>query len=587
MSPADKPNAKFEALLELLRQTRGFDFAGYKRPSLMRRINKRMEIVNLKTYEEYADYLELHPDEFNYLFNHILINITSFFRDPPAWTFLSREVIPRTLEAAADESIRVWSAGCASGEEPYSLAMVLAEALEPEEFRQRIKIYATDVDEEALAVARQATYTAKILEAVPEDLRKKYFEPFNNRFVFRPDVRRAVNFGRHDLLQDAPISRLDLLVCRNTLMYFNAEAQTGILSRFHFALKPKGFLFLGKAELLLSHARLFVPLDMKQRVFAKVENTSHRDRILTAPRVNHEMNHQMTRQVRLRELALDSSPLARIVINDNGHLMFATQKARALFGLTGVDIGRPLQELEIYYRPAELRPLIERCYAERRKVTVNDIERRALNNVEKQYFEIEVSPLYDDAGAQLGATISYADVTRYAILQEDLQYANQELETASKELQSTNEELETMNEELQSTNEELHTVNEEMRQRTAELNNANSFLTSILSSMSAGLVVLDNDFVILAWNTKSEDLWGLRAEEVQGKSFINLDIGLPLQEIRNHVRACLTRNSDHEQMVVEAINRRGRKVQCRITIGLFIEQETKNTGAILLMEEVD
>ncbi len=164
----------------------------------------------------------------------------------------------------------MWSAGCASGEETYSLAILLAEALGAETFRQRVKIYATDVDEDALNQARQAAYTDKDLRTVAADLRERYFEANGDRYVFRPDLRRSIIFGRHDLFQDAPISRLDLLVCRNTLMYFNAEAQHRILARFHFALNEDAYLFLGKAEMLLTHANLFSPVDLRHRIFLKV-----------------------------------------------------------------------------------------------------------------------------------------------------------------------------------------------------------------------------------------------------------------------------------------------------------------------------
>src|SRR5262249_20936123 len=152
-------------------------------------------------------------------------------------------------KAADDDPIRIWTAGCASGEEAYTLAIMFAEALGVERFQKRVKIYATDVDEDALARARQASYSLKDMEPLPPWLREKYFDQSGARFVFRSDPRRAVIFGRHDLLQDAPISHLDLLVCRNTLMYFNAEAQGRILTRFHFALSDEGFLFLGKAEM--------------------------------------------------------------------------------------------------------------------------------------------------------------------------------------------------------------------------------------------------------------------------------------------------------------------------------------------------
>jgi two-component system CheB/CheR fusion protein len=269
MPPEREP--EFEALLDYIKYTRGFDFTGYKRPSLMRRICKRMQMVGVEGFSAYQDYLEVHPEEFAPLFNTILINVTGFFRDPAAWDYLAARIVPHILEEKkSDGPIRVWSAGCASGEEAYSLAMQFAEALGVEVFIERVKIYATDVDEESLVQARQATYPERALEGVPEELRRKYFEPVANGFMFRASLRRAIIFGRHDLVQDAPISRLDLLVSRNTLMYFNAETQAQILARFHFALNPTGVLFLGKAEMLLTHANLFVPVELKCRIFTKV-----------------------------------------------------------------------------------------------------------------------------------------------------------------------------------------------------------------------------------------------------------------------------------------------------------------------------
>lgn len=245
----------FEALLRYLRDSRGFDFTGYKRTSLMRRVRHRMDQAGYQTFEEYLDVLQASSDEFASLFNTILINVTAFFRDPAAWDFIRDDVVPALLaERGPHDSIRVWSAGCASGQEAYSLAMILAEALGPDAFRRRVKIYATDVDEDALTEARAATYDARAVESIPADLLERYFEHSNGRFVFRKDLRRAVIFGRNDLVKDAPISRVDLVTCRNTLMYFNADTQRIVLSRLHFALAPQGTLFLGHAEMLLSHS---------------------------------------------------------------------------------------------------------------------------------------------------------------------------------------------------------------------------------------------------------------------------------------------------------------------------------------------
>ena len=214
--------AEFEALLAYLKQSRGFDFAAYKRSSLMRRVLVRMQTMGVKGFATYLDFLQVDPEEFTRLFNTILINVTSFFRDAANWDVLRDAVIPRLAGApGSTDAIRVWSAGCASGEEAYSIAMLLAEAIGPEAFRERVKIYATDVDEEALNQARHAVYGPRTAEDVPAPLLEKYFDRQDDRFMFNKELRRSVIFGRHDLIQDAPISRVDLLVCRNCLMYFN------------------------------------------------------------------------------------------------------------------------------------------------------------------------------------------------------------------------------------------------------------------------------------------------------------------------------------------------------------------------------
>jgi two-component system CheB/CheR fusion protein len=237
----------FERILEYLRQARGFDFTAYKPTSLMRRVRKRMQAVEIADFDAYLDYLQVHTDEFGALFNTILINVTSFFRDPEVWESVQQTVVPELIRG--DGPIRVWSAGCASGQEAYTAAMVLAEALGLEAFRARVKIYATDVDTEALAEARRVLYTAKSLADVPPALVSKYFDRSGSElFTVNRDLRRAVIFGRHDLIQDAPISRVDLLLCRNTLMYFNAEAQARIMARFYFSVNPGGYLVLGRAK---------------------------------------------------------------------------------------------------------------------------------------------------------------------------------------------------------------------------------------------------------------------------------------------------------------------------------------------------
>ncbi len=589
----------FEALLEYLKQIRGFDFTGYKRPSLKRLTTKRMQRVGVNSFSDYLDYIQVYPNEVNQLFDTLLLNVTTFFRDAPAWEAIQNDIIPRIIAVKQNkEPIRAWSAGCASGEEAYTIAMILAEVLGAETFRQRVKIYATDLDDDALAQGRLAIYSAKALQNLPEELRNKYFDTAGTNYMFRPDLRRCVIFGRHDLTHDAPISRLDLLVCRNTLMYFNSETQARILARFHFALNDTGYLFVGKAEMLLTHANLFNPANLKHRIFGKVPRISLRDRLLImAESGNTEASNNLIGNMRLRDEAFESLPVAQIVVDIQGNLALANREARILFNLNTQDIGRPIQDLEISYRPAELRSRIEQAYTERRAIAITNVEySQGEENI--LHLEIQVIPLLDTNADAQGVSIIFTDVTRYHLLQrelqrssqeletayEELQSTNEELETTNEELQSTNEELETMNEELQSSNEELQTTNEELRQRTEELNRVTVFMEAILTSLRIGMVVLDNRLSIQLWNGRAEELWGLRGEEAIGHFFFDLDIGLPVQELREFIRTCQTRNQDEHEIVLNAINRRGKAIRCRVICTPLIVANQRQ-GVILLMDE--
>lgn len=273
-------NKSFGALLQYLRESRGFDFTIYKRGSLRRRVDDRMNSRGFSEYAPYMDYLEADPDEFTHLLNALPVNVTSFFRDPDAWKKLGVVAREDLLATKPDGAlIRAWSAGCASGEEVYSLAMLLADTVGTDEFLDRVRIYGTDVDEEALSVARRARYPEEDMEGVSSECRKMYFEARQDgSHVFRPDLRRCIVFERHNLLKDPPVSRVDLLVCRNTLMYFSTESQSRALDLFHLGLNDTGVLFLGKAEMLLTRSRLFTPIDLKSRIFRKTPALELRER---------------------------------------------------------------------------------------------------------------------------------------------------------------------------------------------------------------------------------------------------------------------------------------------------------------------
>jgi two-component system CheB/CheR fusion protein len=251
-APSADPD--FETLLDFLKSERSIDLTGYKRASLERRVRRRMAELQIESFTDYRDRLEVDPDEYERLLNVVLINVTEFFRDPAAWEHLRDVSLPALLaQRAADEPIRVWSAGCATGQEAYTIAIVLCELLGEAAYRERVKIYATDIDDEALTIARQATFDDRDLESLPGDLQERYFARQEQRHAFRKELRRSLIFGRNNLVTDAPISRLDLLVCRNTLMYFNAETQSHVLRHFHFALRDGGVLMLGRSEMMTSH----------------------------------------------------------------------------------------------------------------------------------------------------------------------------------------------------------------------------------------------------------------------------------------------------------------------------------------------
>jgi two-component system CheB/CheR fusion protein len=602
----------FEALLVYLKESRGFDFTGYKRSSLMRRVNHRMSQVGIAGYADYLDHLQVHQDEFTALFNTILINVTGFFRDPDAWEYLRAEVLePLVATRLADTPIRIWSAGCASGEEAYTLAMVLAEMIGVEAFRERVKIYATDVDEEQLTEARQASYSEQAVQAVPAELAARYFERAGDRFTFRKDLRRSVIFGRNDLVQDAPISRIDLLACRNTLMYFNAETQAKILSRFHFALADGGILLLGKAEMLLSHGSIFTPVDLKRRVFRRVPRALNHAGAVSGDYVPASTNPVIGLD-QLRNEAFAASPVAQLGLTSDGLIALTNTRLDNLFGVSSRDIGRPFRDLDLSYRPVELRRYIEQAQVERRTLRVSDVE--YLRAGELINLEIQISPLTASDGSLLGVNIVFDDVTAARRLQDDLEQAHQqleaayeelqstneelettneelqstveELETTNEELQSTNEELETMNEELQSTNEELQNINDQLRVSTTQLDHANAFLETVLASLRAGVVVVDQDLRIRMWNRRAEDLWGLRSPEVVGEHFLNLDIGLPFEQLRPLLRGVLGGPGDTVEIAVEAINRRGRSVTVRVAATPLASRDSgkESDGAIIVME---
>jgi two-component system CheB/CheR fusion protein len=627
-----------QALLGYLRDQRGVDFSGYKPTSLERRVRHAMAKTGSSTLDVYLDHLQANPRSLDDLFNALLINVTSFFRDKETWDELRARVVPELLKRGTDRPMRIWSASCASGEEAYSLAMLLADQVGVAELRSRVKIYATDIDPVALDTARAAIYRPQALEQLSADQREHYFEPgTDGGLAVRQELRRAVIFGRNDIVQDAPISRIDLLLCRNTLMYFTAETQAKVLERLHFALAPSGILMLGNAETPISHQGLFALFDRRRRFFRKVElDPGDRRRIMEVP--TGSSSDRSSELARLRGQALYAGPLAQLVVSRSGRLTLVNQHATELLSIGDGDLGKLIQDLEISVRPVELRSLLLQVRSELREITVPGVRWTRPDGV-TLVLDVELAPLLDGDGSLLGTAVSYSDQTRRDELEselvqvrqrlqaafEELQSTTEELETTNEELQSTVEELETTNEELQSTNEELETMNEELQAvndelyargldehyRTNQAKDTNRVLDTVLDSVGIGVIGVDRNLTVTLWSHTSEELWGVRPEEAIGRPLGSIDMGLDPGRLVDRVRALMTLpgtqdgagnaarveagaatkaatggGSDNGQVVaewVEAVNRRGRPLTVRLT-GRAVMIDGEVAQVILIVE---
>jgi two-component system CheB/CheR fusion protein len=390
-------------------------------------------------------------------------------------------------------------------------------------------------------------------------------------------------------------------------MYFHAETQERIVGRFHFAMNSSGILFLGKAEMLTRHPDLFSPLDHEHRLFVKIgvgRPRLLRDAVGEAP--PHESD---TVRELVRDAAADTVPVAQVLLDAGDRVAAINHEARTLFGIGVGDIGRPLHDLRLSYRPAELRSAVEELKRDPHSIELGEFDWTTPSG-EACRLVVRLAPLIAEGHLE-GISIVFVDVTGFADLQselartkneaetafeelqstseelettnEELQSTNEELETTNEELQSTNEEMETTNEELQSTNEELATVNEQLRERTLEAVSVSSFLEGILATLPSSVIVVDRDLTVQLWNRQSEELWGLRADEVSGRHLLNLDIGLPVDELKDPVRACLSDGAATEPVELSAVNRRGRAIDVRVSCRPLQTSEGVG-GAIMLLD---
>src|SRR5215813_11017734 len=562
VSGVQETDPEFRGLLEKLSSQYNFDFREYKEASLARRIRTRMGQARIDSFALYGRYLDETPDERVALFNAILINVTDFFRDPDAWAALDAEVFPRLLsDMAESRSLRIWCAGCSSGEEPYSVAMLLAERLGENVGNYTIKIYATDIDEDALTTARHAMYRLDQIKNVPERLVDRYFTRDGQLYRVRRDIRRWCIFGSHNLTQAPPLSHIDLLVCRNVLIYFTAELQERILNRFHYSIREDGFLFLGRSESLLARSRQFSPVHLKWRIFQRVAAAARQAAAVlpeagSAPLAAPAARAEATAPAARVQRALEALPAAVMVIDMTDTILSWNPAAETMFDIPIASaLARKFRDLDVSYRVEGLRARIEDVKARHAVSRMDDVTFTRRNG-DVIHADVTIAPLFE-AYRLIGVVVYTTEATEHARLKEqmariaeqhataieELQSTNEELETTNEELQSTNEELETTNEELQAANSELGALNSELEGRSAELKRVDAYHLGLLNSMEQSVFVTDRALVVTTWNQPSERMWGLRAEQAIGRDLAALPLGDMVRMLRPALDTALKRET--------------------------------------------
>jgi two-component system CheB/CheR fusion protein len=516
--------------------------------------------------------------------------------------------------------------------------MVMANALGVSAAARRVKIYGTDVDLDALAQARSGVYSEKALEDVPTELRSQYFQPDarGRGFTMIPPLRRIIVFGRHDLTRDPPISHLQLICCRNTLMYLNSETQAVVVPRLHYALRDSGYLFLGRAEMVVhGGAGRFEPISVKHRIFVPVPQASLQASSSTRLQLRQPFDlapfevpplEQGVVSNEEAESTLQPGVVAQLLVSPTGILTDANQAAMEILGIQSGDLSRPIQDLNLAVGFDEVIAAVEGAIEDGTARDLGSV-RLAMPSGSDYDLVTQVFPLLE-RNQTLGVCVMLADLENVSSLRENFHQMHAELETAYEELQSTNEELvtsneelqssyeelETTNEELQSANEELETTNEELRSSNEELeatnielrsagdtlehmnvslleanNELNRFSTlhrHVMDNFPSAVIVLDSHLLIQEWNRAATDLWGLREDEVLGEPLFGLEFGLPLEALQEPVRACRSPGAATVTLDLEATNRLGRRVTCRVAVVPATGNDVP-PSAMLLMQVVE
>ncbi len=552
-------------IADILRSKTGNDFHGYKQKTFLRRVQRRMQVVQIGDISDYVDFLRNDKDEAQHLFNDLLIGVTEFFRDKKEFDVLEKQIIPKIFEGrSAGQQVRVWVLGCSTGEEAYSIGILLREHMAHLDSTPQVQIFATDIDGRALATARVGRYRTSIEGDISPERLARWFVREGETYCVVKELREMCIFSQHNLIKDAPFSKIDLVSCRNLLIYLNTELQNRVIPLFHFALLPERFLFLGNSENVTRHLNLFAPVDRRARIFRRLETgtrlppefpiTTAAGRTAVDVPPLRSPGPDIGLERRAQRITERHAP-AYVITDENFHILhFSGRTGRYIEPTAGTA---SLDLLQLVHRDLrlELRAALGRAAETNEAEHAEQVELGA--NGHRIPVDITVEPMQDGPNGRRNFVVLFKDgpirpvdrtdgkpnvrvrsehverleselrATRERLqatieelesTNEELKSSNEEYQSLNEELQSANEELETSREELQSVNEELTTVNGELALRVQDLTRASSDLRNFLESTQIATVFLDNDLKVMNFTPAITQLLHLVETDVAGRS---------------------------------------------------------------------
>jgi two-component system CheB/CheR fusion protein len=560
----EKASDALAKIFILLRDQTGHDFSAYKKTTIFRRIERRLDVHRLDDITRYLKYLQQTPLELNLLFKELLIGVTNFFRDPKAFEALKEKVLPEMLKNQPDgHGLRVWIPGCSSGEEAYSVGMIIRECTKQLNRNLNVQIFATDIDAEAIETARTGIYPGSISTDVSQGRLKQFFTRHDSSYQINKEIRETCIFAVQDVIKDPPFTKLDLLCCRNLLIYMEAELQKKLLPIFHYALKPEGFLFLGTSETVGGFRDLFSTVEKKWKIYRRRESAAAMHRLVELPvRVEREPGlpapAKALPDLTLAQLAqrtlLDEYAPPSVIIDDNGTMHYIHGRTGKYLEPAPGEVKCNILDMAREGLRVELPAAMRKVMAEKRDITYEGL--RVKGNGSVQEINLTVKPLdmsrttpglmmvvFEDvpsppkeepvkakrpttkrkAEQRIEELEKELDITKENLQitieemetsNEELKSSNEELQSTNEELQSTNEELETSKEELQSVNEELMTVNSELEGKIAELSEASNDMKNLLESTEVPSVFLDNDLLVKRFTPYATEVINLIASDI-------------------------------------------------------------------------